>query len=249
MSASPKHSADEIASHTKAAAGEHATFPFEAIKLKIGDRLQIQPPPNVSQERAIVRLVGYLNNVSLLVTAPVDDAGLRLQLLENETLVVRIFSAQNAFGFSSTIIKICKSPFDYLHLSFPSEVQGMVIRTAPRVKLRLITSITSEKSGQENTSGVIINLSANGAMLDAKRILAEKGEVIKLSFRINLHGIDSILEIPAIVRAITTSGEDTPGATKLYQHGIQFSNLQPNENMLLQSMIYQQMVEHPDTVI
>jgi hypothetical protein len=227
---------------------EHATYPFDAMKLKVGDRLQIQPPPQLAQDRYIVRLVGYLPNVSLLVTAPTTEGGLPLQLLEGEQLVIRVFSSQNAFGFSTVVDRICKTPFDYLHLSFPTEVQGMVIRTAPRVKTRIITSVTQGKLGEETVPAVISNLSANGALLDAAKVLADKEQTVKLAFKISLHGYDSILEISAEVKALSQVEDTLPGSPTHHRHGIHFVGLHPNENMLLQSLIYQQMVEHPETV-
>jgi hypothetical protein len=237
-------STEEITTAGKRDSAKQTSFPFEAMNLKVGDRLQIQPPAQLSMERFVVKLIGYLSNTSLLVTSPIDTNGLRLQLIEGEKLVVRIFSSQNAFGFASTIEKICKIPFDYLHLSFPAEVQGMVIRKAPRVKTRIIAAVVI--GGQaESASAIISNLSANGALLDAKRNLAEKGDSIKLSFRVNLHNIDAYLTVNAAVRAVfSDEAVDNSGAV-LIHHGLEFVDLQPNDSVILQSMIYQQMIERP----
>lgn len=221
-------------------------FTFDDMRLKVGDRLQIQPPSRLSQDRFFVKMIGYLHNVSLLVTAPMASHGLRLQLIEGEKLVARIFSSQNAFGFSCTIDKICKLPFDYLHLSFPSEVQGSQVRKAPRVKTKIIATINTAARG--NVSAVITNLSANGAMLDARHTLAEKGESIKLAFRVNLHDIDAYLSVTAIVRAMFSDTTVDNGATFVH-HGLEFVNLQTNDSVILQSLIYQNMIEHPDTMI
>ncbi len=228
--------------------GQQTSFKFDAMNLKVGDRLQIQPPAQLSPERFLVKLIGYVNNVSLLVTAPMTTHGLRLQLIEGEKLVVRIFSSQNAFGFASTIEKVCKLPFDYLHLSFPAEVQGMVIRKAPRVRTKIIASVNAGAQGTDSASGMISNLSANGALLDARRNLAEKGDTLKVSFRVNLHNIDAYLTVNAAVRAVFTDEVVDSSGTALIHHGLEFVNLQPNDSVILQSMIYQQMIEHPHTL-
>lgn len=225
---------------------EQHTYPFEEMNLRIGDRLQIQPPSQLSPERFIVKLIGYLNNVSLLVTAPHDANGQRLQLIEGENLVVRVFSSQNAFGFSCTIEKICKLPFEYMHLSFPAEVQGMVIRKAPRVKTNIIASATI--GGEKSLPAIITNLSAGGALLDAQRILAPKGGTFKLAFRVNLHNSDVYLNLSVVVRAVF-SDETLEDGTPAIHHGLEFFGLQPNDIVILQSMIYQQMIEHPHTLI
>lgn len=239
-------SAEQITKSSKDNGSQQSTYPFEEMKLKIGDRLQIQPPAQLSGERFIVKLIGYVNNTSLLVTAPIDNNGLRLQLIEGEKLVVRVFSSQNAFGFASTIEKVCKLPFEYLHLSFPNEVQGMVIRKAPRVRTKIIAAVVTCTQGNESVSAIISNLSASGALLDARRNLGGKGDVLKMSFRVNLHNIDAYLTVTAAVRAVFSDEAAESGG--LVHHGLEFVDLQPNDSVILQSMIYQQMIERPHTL-
>lgn len=237
----------EIITHTgQSKSGQQKNFPFEAMNLKVGDRLQIEPPAKLSKERFIVKLIGYLDKVSLLVTPPMDH-GLRLPLIEGENLVVRVFSSQNAFGFASTIERICKLPFEYLHLSFPAEVQGMMIRKAPRIKTKIVATVASAQSNEADgvSSAIISNLSANGALLDSRKGLAEKGNALKVSFRINLHNIDAFLTVSAVVRAVFSDDALDNSGARLVHHGLEFVNLQPNDSVILQSMIYQTMIEHP----
>ena len=229
--------------------GKDNSFPFDAMKLKVGDRLQVQLPELLSSERSIVRLIGYVSNVSLLVTPPRDASGFRFKLLENDPLVVRIFSSQNAFGFSTSVMKIVNSPFEYLHLDFPGEVMGMVIRKAPRVKTQIICSVVTQESAEGGIPGLLVNLSANGALLDSRKPVAQKGERIKLSFRITLHAVDSMLSLEAIVRSQYTDEAVGNAGERMVHHGLEFVGLEPNDTLILQSMIYQQMVEQPSSVI
>jgi c-di-GMP-binding flagellar brake protein YcgR len=226
---------------------EDAAFTFESMKMKVGDRLQVQLPARFTADRIIVRLIGYINNLSLLVTPPREANGLRMQLEENDELVVRVFTSQNAFGFSATVAKVIKLPFEYLHLSFPSEVRGMVIRKAPRVKTRIICSVVAEQSAEESTTGILTNLSANGALLTASRALAGKSGMIKLAFRVLLHGTEAFLNVSAVVRA--QFDDDTPANPNPAHHGLEFVDLQPKDYLVLQAMIYQQMIEQPQTVM
>lgn len=248
-SATPEElSSEQITAANQSASPQQTSYPFEAMKLKVGDRLQIQPPARVAAERFMVKLIGYMNNISLMVSLPADSKGMRPQLVEGEELVVRVFSSQNAFGFPCSVRKINRVPFDYLHLSFPKEVQGMMIRKAPRVKTRIIAAVNTGKSGEENASAIISNLSANGALLDARRSLADKGASIRLSFRVNLHNMDAYLTINAAIRAVFGDNVLENENTGLIHHGLEFINLPPNDSVILQSMIYQQMIEQPHTV-
>ena len=54
------------------------------MKLKVEDRLQLQPPELLSRERYTVRVIGFIRGVSLLVSAPLLADGFRLQVMEGE---------------------------------------------------------------------------------------------------------------------------------------------------------------------
>lgn len=224
-------------------------FSFQDMRLRVGDRIQLQPPATVSQERYIVKLIGYLDNASLLVTAPLEN-GLRVPLRDNDKIVARVFTSQKAFGFTTSINRVCKIPYDYLHLDFPESIQGSVVRKSPRVRTKIITSVSRGEETDENNrqSGIIVNLSADGALLRARQPLADKGQSLRLAFRVNLHNVDAFLTVNAIVRSLfRDEGSDTHG-TPLHNHGIQFLELRPNDSVILQSMIYQQMIEQPQSL-
>ena len=64
---------------------------FENMGLQAGDRLQVQMPKSLGVDRAIVRLIGFLEPATLLITTPTSPNGTYLQLLEHESLVIRTF--------------------------------------------------------------------------------------------------------------------------------------------------------------
>lgn len=243
---------EPIDAATDAALGADASesrFTFQDMRLRVGDRLQLQPPATVSTERYVVKLIGYVENVSVLVTAPMAN-GLRVPLRENDAIVARIFAGQKAFGFSSTVERVCKIPFDYLHLSFPEKVQGSVIRKSPRVRTRIIASVanTAASDAAERQSGVIVNLSADGALVKARQPLGDKGDRLMLSFRVSLHKVDAYLTVSGVVRSAFADEEKDRGDGATFGHGIQFDDLAPNDTVILQSLIYHQMIEHPHTL-
>ena len=227
-----------------------ARFTFSDMNLKAGDRIQLAPPPNLGSERYIVKLIGYLDRVSVLVTAPTAK-GLRVPLQKDDAVIARAFSGQNAFGFACTITCICRAPFDYLHLSFPEEIQGAVIRKSARVKITIIASIFDpDNAGGEPVPGMIVNISSSGGMVDTPRPLGEKGQKVRLTFRVKLHRMDVVLTTNAIIRSIVRDDEtDDKAQPAMVHHGIEFQDLQPNDCMILQSLIYQHIVEQPHTLI
>jgi c-di-GMP-binding flagellar brake protein YcgR len=240
---------DSAAAKPQLADAQESGFTFNDMRLRVGDRLQLQPPATVSQERYIVRLIGYLENASLLVTMPLEN-GLRVPLRENDKIVARVFTSQKAFGFTSTVERVCKIPYDYLHLSFPYAIQGSVVRKSPRVRTKIITSISCPEETDESKrqSGLIVNLSADGALVRARQPLTSKGEILRLAFRVNLHSVDAFLSVNAIVRSVFLDENGEGGGAPMHNHGLQFQELKPNDSVILQSMIYQQMIEQPQTL-
>ena len=244
---------EEATTPASAASAEKSDpdFTFDDMRLKVEDRLQLEPPSQLARERFSVKVIGYLRGASLLVTAPITANGLRLQLMENEKVVMRSFSGQNAFGFASTIERIIKIPYEYIHLSFPDKIQGIKIRKAPRIKTRIIATVQDGNSGKAApVSALISDISADGISLESKQVLGNKGDDLNLAFKVHLHNVDAYLSVKGIIRAVL-SGEAAPDAQKagLIRHGIQFKDLQPNDCVVLQSMIYQQMIENPQMVM
>lgn len=228
-------------------------YSFADMRLRVGDRMQMQPPSAVSTERFVVKVIGYVDNVSLLTTAPLSN-GLRVPLRDGDKVVIRVFSNQNAFGFDTTVWRTVKTPFDYLHLVFPKEIQGAVIRKSPRIKTRLVASIYQPDAqgnfqvGDDATrqTGLILNISADGALCEAKAMLTEKGGRLRLTFRVSLHNVDAMISVPAIVRNVfIDETKQKEGKTGGVMHGVQFIDMPQNDGLILQSMIYQTMIEQP----
>lgn len=229
------------------------TYNFADMRLRVGDRMQLQPPSAVSSERFVIRVIGYVDNVSLLTTAPLSN-GLRVPLRDNDKVVIRVFANQNAFGFDTTVWRTVKTPFDYLHLAFPKEIQGAVIRKSPRIKTRLVAAI-HRPDAQGNVlviddstrqTGVITNISADGALFEAKSMLTEKGGRLRMAFRVSLHNVDAMITVPAIVRNIfVDEAKQKEGKAGGVMHGVQFIDMPANDGLILQSMIYQTMIEQP----
>ena len=225
--------------------GADKKFSFDDMKLKPGDRLQLEPPLQLARERFSVKVIGFVRDLSMLVTIPVTANGLRLQLMENEKVVMRSFSGQDAFGFACNIQRIIKIPFEYMHLTFPDNIQGIMVRKAPRIKTRIIATVHGSKSAETQVSALISDISAHGISLEAKRQLGDKGDILNLAFRVQLHNVEAYLSLKGVIRAVISGDPAAAEKSDLIRHGIEFHELQPNDSVILQSMIYQQLIENP----
>jgi len=226
-------------------------FTFDDMGLKAESRLQLSPPPQLSHERFPVWVIGFLRDQILLITTPVEANGIPLPLLEGEVVVMRSFSGLNAFAFASTIERVCKLPYEYLHLSFPDVIEGIVIRKVPRVKTNINATVknsTARDSG-ESISACIADIGANGAALDAKYRLGSEGDTLNLAFRVHLHNVDALLSIKGLIRAVFSCQTTETVEPDLVRHGIEFQDMQPNDSIILESMIYQQLIENPHLLV
>ena len=244
----PVFMADQSKTESSKAANskfEQSNYTFDDMKLNVESRLQLEPAAQLSREHYFVKVIGYLRGTSLLVTTPTNAKGEKPELKEGLKVLMRSFSGQNAFGFSCILKRIVKSPFDYLHLSFPDTIQGIMIRKAIRIKTRIIAAVQNAHSAGQPLAALISNISADGAALDAKHALGKKDEILNLSFRINPHKIDAYLSVKGAIRAVLSEATDERSELSIYRYGIEFIDLQPNDMVILQSMIYQKMVESP----
>lgn len=223
-----------------------ARFTFDDMKLRVEDRLQLEAPDRLGGGRFPVKLVGFLKGASLLVTTPITAKGIRLPLLESEKVIMRSFCGQNAFAFTCTLKRTDKITNEYLHLSFPENIDGRLVRKAPRIKTSIIAAIQDGEAGTTGQiSALISDISAKGVSLEAKRQLGGKGDILNMAFRVQLHEIEAFLSVRGVVRTALSGDAADSSKSGLIRHGIEFQDLQPNDSMILQSMIYQQLIENP----
>ncbi len=215
------------------ALAQNREYDFPSMKLKIGDRLQIQLPPPLAQEKHTVRLIGYCEGVSLLVMPPHAN-GFAMKLVEGENIVVRFFSGEHVFGFTSTLDHIVRFPFEYLHLSFPEKVQGVRIRKFPRIQTRLDATVSSAALDGNPLSCAISDISLSGASLTARGDLGKEGENIVVSARLEVLGNTHELELNAAIRSCTGKG------TEELRYGIEFQGMDAGNKLVLSSFIYQE---------
>jgi c-di-GMP-binding flagellar brake protein YcgR len=141
---------------------------LDEIKLAIGDFFQIQAQVEQAENRYYVRLIGYLKGKSVLVTVPEADGRLCL-VREGQAFVVRFFAGKNAYAFTANVLRSSNIPFPHMHLSYPSQVRGLVVRTGERVPVRIICAVAVQDGTKTvAAAGLLTNLSVSGAMLSSK---------------------------------------------------------------------------------
>jgi len=216
---------------------------FAEMRLKVGDQVHLDPPRRIAGGRATVILLGWLEGQSVIVTAPQNGAG-RLVLQEGERVLMRAFTGKSAFAFRASVLKAAYLPYPYLHLSFPDKVEGVAIRSSPRCRVRLPAEITA--GGKAAGPGNILNIGTTGALIETAGPLVQDDGLIQIAFSLELHGVPVSLDLGAQV----CGAKNAPagGDARCHQYGVEFKNLQPNDRLILGSLVWYQMYEHPRSV-
>lgn len=208
---------------------------LEATKIRIGDALQMQS--SAEAPRLTVKLIGYLKGRGLIVSVPESD-GEFVMLKEGQSFIVRFFSGQNAYAFTSVVARQTSVPFPQVYLSYPREVRGLVIRKDSRIDVDLIASISLEdESGV--SAGKIVNLSTGGAALRAKGRLGGKGDTISVKFKILINDMQSFVVFDSHICAVT---EDKNDPLMPFLHGIKFFKPDQNMTLAVAAFVYQKIV-------
>ena len=217
-------------------------YTFRHMHLKVGDRLHLEPPRRIAGGRASLIMLGWFEGKSVITTAPQNGAG-RVLLLEGEPVLVRAFTGKNVFAFRSTVLKIAYIPFDHLHLRFPDTVEGVAIRRSPRCRLHLSVRVTA--GGIAAGAGSILDIGTAGALIETATPLGQDEELIQIAFSFDLDGVPVSLNLQAQVRGRKTSL--TPDGEPRHQYGVEFRNLQPNDRLILGSLVWYHVYEHPSS--
>lgn len=224
-----------------APAGTPVAYAFRDMRLKVGDRVQLEPPPQMSAGRVTINVVGWVDGESLILSAPMTARG-RLALRSGEIVMLRAFTGRNAFAFRSSVLHSLTPPFHLLHLSFPDNVTGIEVRSSPRYRVDLPVEVGAD-GGKPAVQARMDNISSTGALVTALEPLGAPGDKLKLAFEVDLHGVQTRLKLQAVVRAVKTEEEN--GEAPRHRHGVEFVDLAPNDKLVLGALVWFYMYEHP----
>jgi c-di-GMP-binding flagellar brake protein YcgR len=213
---------------------------FEALNLQVGVRLQFITHRRVKPVPYFSTLVGYVKDEFIIVKIPMEN-GAPISLNEGERITIRVFSGVNVCSFACTVLRVFTRPLLYVHLSFPSEIQGSSLRSAMRVKTdipaRARNAAWPDAAPVECT---LVNVSVTGARIDAPVPLPTNDDMVSLQFALALPGASEPWKVETVARVRNVSVEK-PGEdhAEIHSHGVQFIDLDPVHYTLLQNMTYE----------
>jgi hypothetical protein len=209
---------------------------FKDMGLKVGDRMVIEPPAKLGDQPGVVKLIGWVNDLSVLVTMP-DTRPWAGPPIEGDSISVRAFSGRHAYGFSTVVGKRSVRPFEYLHLEFPRRISMRQIRNAERIA----TSINARvMDADEPVPTLVTNLSATGAEVRVWQPGREVGDKVSLELVLDIHKVRTRIVVSGHIRnrhEIPETGEPA--------YGVEFDDINAQTAVFLNSYVYQNLVEQP----
>jgi c-di-GMP-binding flagellar brake protein YcgR len=220
-------------------------YEFAAMNLQVGARLQLFVERPGRRQQYFAALIGYVPGEAVLVMTPMEN-GLSVPFNQGEPLTVRAFSGVNVFSFRTSVDHSVSRPLACLHLAFPKAVSGTALRKAMRVKVDLPGRVSRSIDGEPTrTSDVsVTNLSVLGGLIEAQDTLGEMGENLDLSFSFITQPGECEIQFSAraTIRNIKSAKTTDSQARGAYAHGVEFVDLDPTKQILLQQLIYETVI-------
>jgi hypothetical protein len=207
---------------------------FSDLAPAIGSMLQLNAV-QLKQVKLFARLVGYVEDRAILVTAPLLYGGLT-EITVGDVFVVRNFDGKHAHAFQTEVQQAAKTPFPHLFLAYPDRVDDVAARQAGRVIIRRNGSLTSVgPGGLANEPALIVDLSLNGAGVECRRDFAKLGESVLIRVPPETAFSQPELRLRATVRSIREAAECEDPNCAFF--GLEFVDLGPEQNHALAEIV------------
>ncbi|MEW6118883.1 MAG: flagellar brake protein [Pseudomonadota bacterium] len=222
----------------EAAALREGALTLDQVKLNIGDSIQLQFQTGLEPTRCFVTLIGYLEGQSIVVTTPVLNGSLML-VREGQDFVVRLFSGKSVYAFAASARRVTNTPYPHLHLSYPREVRGLVVRNAPRSRINIICHATTEAG--KGHACLARDISMGGALIASGDKVGDVGDPITLKLRVKVGEAEHLLGLKCRIRSVNTS-RPTMDDKPTVLHGLCFEEVSSQDTLVISALLYQNMI-------
>jgi len=213
-------------------------YEFETLNMQVGVRLQLITHRRLKPVAHFSSLIGYVRDEYLILKIPFED-GVPIGLTEGERVTIRVFSGVNVCSFACTVERVFARPLFYVHLSFPTSIQGTSLRGAMRVRADLPVQVAGMKAAAPMDC-LLANVSVTGARIDSAQPLPPDEDIVDLGFALVVppDNRETQVRTRASIRNLAV-GKPADGRAQMYSYGVQFIDLDPVHYTLLQNMTYE----------
>ena len=221
---------------------------FEMMNLQVGTRLQLITHRRVKPVQHFSSLIGYIKDEYIILKIPMEN-GAPIGLAEGERLTIRVFSGVKVCSFACTVERVFGRPLFYVHVSFPTSVQGSSLRRAMRVKTDLPAHLTGSGTHGKALACTIVNLSVSGALVTSPNRLPSDEEQIALQVSLKAPPDDQEVHISARAAIRNVNVTKAADGSDAFTYGMQFIDLDPTHYTLLQNMTYEALLADRQKIV
>lgn len=213
------------------------------LNLTVGDALQLQYYPCKANDEArfYVRVIGFMSGQSIITTTPTEQ-GKAISVAEKQIFAVRLLSGNSVQAFVSTIIKKSVTPYRYIHLSFPKELESKIVRQAQRASTKIIATVQNEEPGKSEVktkSALISDMSTAGALIESTDEIGEIGDALTATAKIKVADMEDYVTLSAIIRRIIPKNDEQDK----FKYGVQFLSLEDRDKLTIHGFVYEQIAK------
>jgi len=210
---------------------------FTKLQLSIGTILYLET--RLQERKYQVQLIGSSSDKSILISPPIKS-GKSIFLDQGEWVKVSLLAKTFVYAFEAKVILRATAPYEYLHLSYPKQVEARKVRNAERISTTIETNIDNEfdNYGDWPKHAVITDLSKTGARIIAREKLGEFGHELVLSFPVKLSDMVQQVNLSAIIRNAYIQAD--AAENKSYVFGLQFLEMSDAARLVISNYIYEQ---------
>ena len=216
------------------------------LLLKPNDQMQLEFTPATDDgRRYAVTVVGFKFGESLLVTVP-ERNGKPIIITEGQSFNARMLAGKEIVGFQTCLLKLNLTPFPYMHLVYPQELQRLTVRGAMRVETEetvMVSSVAEAAAGRLSAKpALLVDLSASGGRLGSRESLGSKETKLRLSFGLSISGDRHAFNLDAVIRNVQPNTTVDSAMRKFYT-GVEFDNVPRAQRVLLTAFLNEQLLD------
>jgi hypothetical protein len=210
-------------------------LPLSHFKLTAGQLLQVDFLAGANRPRAALTLIGLMAPHSLLLTAT-NSEGVVIGFHDGAPLYLKAMVGNDLISFEAAVTRVCFVPYPYIHVAYPSLVQCQRLRHHARISTRLIATATNlTRNPQSPAPCLIANMSTGGLRLDAASGVAERGDTLRMGFKLPAAGQDHVVTLEGTVRSVDGSGADA-------HYGLQYTSAAAADRLVLENYVMSQLI-------
>ena len=207
-----------------------ARLSFKALGMRTGMALQTRRLVEGASKKES-QFFGAIESKGVMV-GPMGPDGVKTELEEGEVCVVRGFTGQYEFSFLSKVLQTFEQPFAYALLAYPTQVDARMVRQSLRTRTSWPTQVGApgaEAAVDQSLQTVkLLDLSLQGAMVEAPSALGAIGDIIPLKMQVTVDGAPAVLGVKARI-----CHNNKSSAVSGFLVGLAFKDLTQQDKLLL----------------